>query len=120
MSPQLISAAAILGAVAIIIPILFHLSRYLGDRSDGNSAKNAVYESGVTNPIGPAEHRFNIQFYLVAILFVLFDVEIVFMFPWAVNVKELGYFGLFEMFLFMALLLAGLYYVFKKGALKWQ
>lgn len=120
MSPQLIWASSILIVIAVAVPLLFHLSRYLGDTNRGNASKNSVYESGVTHPIGQAEHRYNIQFYLVAILFVIFDVEIMFMFPWAVNVKELSYFGLFEMFLFMTLLLAGLYYVYKKGALKWQ
>lgn len=66
------------------------------------------------------ENRFSVKFYLVAILFVLFDVEIIFMFPWAVNVRELGFFGLFEMFTFMLLLLGGLIYIYKIKALKWQ
>ena len=120
MSLELILASSILCILVIAIPTLFVLSKKLGPNSKGNIAKNSSYESGITNPIGGCDSRFSIKFYLVAILFVLFDVEIIFMFPWAVNVRELGYFGLGEMFTFMGLLLAGLIYVYRIGALKWQ
>lgn len=69
---------------------------------------------------GNARLPFSIKYFLVAILFVLFDVEIIFMYPWAVNFKELGLFGLLEMFGFISFFLVGFYYVLKKGALKWE
>ncbi|WP_024955271.1 NADH-quinone oxidoreductase subunit A [Sulfurospirillum arcachonense] len=120
MSLELILASSIIFVLAITIPILFVLSKKLGPNSQGNKQKNLSYESGVTNPIGGSDSRFSVKFYLVAILFVLFDVEIIFMFPWAVNVRELGFFGLAEMFSFMILLIAGLIYVYRIKALKWQ
>jgi len=69
---------------------------------------------------GNARLPFSIKYFLVAILFVMFDVEVIFMYPWAVNFKALGLTGLFEMFLFIGLLLLGFFYVIKKGALKWE
>jgi len=63
---------------------------------------------------------FSIKYFLVAILFVLFDVEVIFMYPWAVNFKELGITGLIEMFIFMLVFLVGFFYIIKKGALKWE
>ena len=120
MSLELTLASSIILAMVVIIPTLFVLSKKLGPNSRGNKQKNLSYESGITNPIGGCDSRFSVKFYLVAILFVLFDVEILFMFPWAVNVRELGYFGLAEMFTFMGLLVAGLIYVYRIGALKWH
>jgi NADH-quinone oxidoreductase subunit A len=120
VSLELILASSIVLVLVIAIPTLFVMSKKLGPNTQGNKQKNLSYESGITNPIGGSDGRFSVKFYLVAILFVLFDVEIIFMFPWAVNVRELGFFGLFEMFTFMGLLIAGLIYVYKIGALKWQ
>jgi len=96
-----------------------HFTRYLGPAYQ-NENKNSVYESGIRKPLGDTTNRFGIKFYLVAILFVLFDVEIVFIFAWAVNVRELGMFGLVEMFIFMGLLIAGLLYIYRKKALEWD
>ncbi len=120
MSHELLLASTVVVTLTVLLPVLFLLSRKLGPRESSNKSKNTSYESGVSNPIGSSESRFSAKFYLVAILFVLFDVEIVFMFPWAVNVRELGYFGLFEMFTFVTLLLLGLIYIYRIGALKWQ
>jgi len=120
VSLELTLASSIIFAMVVIIPTLFVLSNKLGPNSKENKQKNLSYESGITNPIGGCDSRFSVKFYLVAILFVLFDVEILFMFPWAVNVRELGYFGLAEMFTFMGLLVAGLVYVYRIGALKWH
>jgi len=120
MSSSLLLASSIVLALTISLPILFLLSKKLGPNEPTNKVKNCSYESGITNPIGNSESRFSAKFYLVAILFVLFDVEIIFMFPWAVNVRELGYFGLFEMFTFVTLLLLGLIYIYRIKALKWQ
>ena len=120
MSLELLLSSSIVFVLVILLPILFLLSKKLGPNESRGKAKNSAYESGVSTPIGNSESRFSAKFYLVAVLFVLFDVEIVFMFPWAVNVRELGYFGLFEMFTFIALLFFGLIYIYRIKALKWQ
>ncbi|MBL8107935.1 MAG: NADH-quinone oxidoreductase subunit A, partial [Anaerolineales bacterium] len=67
-----------------------------------------------------ARTPFSIKYFLVAVLFVLFDVEVIFMYPWAVNFKDLGLFGLLEMFTFIAIFLVGFFYIVKKGALDWD
>jgi NADH-quinone oxidoreductase subunit A len=77
------------------------------------------FECGIESQ-GNARIPFSIKYFLVAILFVLFDVEVIFMYPWAVNFKSLGEQGLIEMLIFMGLLLTGFYYIIKKGALKWE
>ncbi len=120
MSTELLLASCIVAGLVVLLPVLFLLSARLGPRNKKNASKNCVYESGVSSPIGTSEGRMSAHFYVVAILFVLFDVEIIFMFPWAVNVRELGFFGLFEMFTFIALLVAGLIYVYRIKALSWQ
>jgi NADH-quinone oxidoreductase subunit A len=76
-------------------------------------------ESGIES-VGNARQPFSIKYFLVAILFVLFDVEVIFMYPWAVNFRDLGWTGLVEMFIFMGTLLAGFIYILKKGALDWE
>jgi NADH-quinone oxidoreductase subunit A len=70
--------------------------------------------------VGDARDRFSVSFYLVAMLFILFDVEVVFLYPWAIIFKSLKWFGFFEMLLYMAILLAGYVYLWKKGALDWK
>lgn len=90
----------------------------LGPQRKSN-VKLESFESGI-KVIGNARFPFNIRYFLVAILFVLFDVEVIFMYPWAVNFRELGTTGLVEMVLFIAALLVGFYYVIKKGALNWD
>ena len=77
------------------------------------------FECGIESH-GNARLPFSIKYFLVAILFVLFDVEVIFMYPWAVNFKELGMLGVIEMFSFIALLLIGIYYMLSKKALKWE
>ncbi|MFN0291013.1 NADH-quinone oxidoreductase subunit A [Pedobacter helvus] len=81
--------------------------------------KLGTFESGV-KVIGNARQPFSIKYFLVAILFVLFDVEVIFMYPWAVNFRELGWSGIIEMFIFMGTLLLGFIYVLKKKALDWH
>lgn len=83
------------------------------------SDKLIPFESGIES-IGNARQPFSIKYFLVAILFVLFDVEVIFMYPWAVNFKEFGWSGVIEMFIFMGTLLAGFIYILKKGALDWE
>ncbi len=90
----------------------------LGPKRHGKR-KDASFESGLDS-VGNARNPFSIRYFMTAILFVLFDVEIIFMYPWAVNFKKLGWFGFIEMFIFLALLMAGFYYVLMKGVLKWE
>lgn len=81
--------------------------------------KSSTYESGM-RPIGPGTRRLPVRFYLVAVLFILFDIEIIFFLPWAVVYGRLGLFGLVEMFVFIIILLVGYIYAWKKGALEWE
>ncbi|MEW6716827.1 MAG: NADH-quinone oxidoreductase subunit A [Chloroflexota bacterium] len=102
-------------ALAVLVVILGHT---FGPRRP--STKKAMpYESGIT-PIGPGRRRTPVHFYLVAVLFILFDIEVIFIFPWAVVFRKLGLFGLVEMLIFIAILLVGYVYVWKKGALEWE
>ena len=93
-------------------------SYYLGRRVN-TAAKLMPYECGIT-PVGNARDRFHTRFYLVAMLFIVFDIETVFLYPWAVVFKQLALFGLLEMVVFIAILLAGFVYVWGKGALEWD
>jgi len=81
--------------------------------------KGKPYESGMI-PYGPGTRRMSVRYYLVAVLFILFDVEVIFFLPWAVTFKSLGLFSLIEMFVFLAILTVGYIYVWKKGALEWE
>jgi len=103
-----------LGAVLMI------LSQILGRKSP-NSEKNSTYECGMV-PIKDARQRFDVRFYLVAMLFILFDIEVVFLYPWAVIFGKFNpvIFGFIEMILFMAILLFGYIYIWRKGALDWR
>jgi len=81
--------------------------------------KMAPYESGM-RPIGPAMRRMPVRFYLVAVLFILFDIEVIFFLPWAVTFRSLGVFGFVEMVVFIVILMVGYIWVWKKGALNWE
>ncbi len=81
--------------------------------------KGAPYESGMV-PYGPGTRRISVRYYLVAVLFILFDIETVFFLLWAVVLRDLGVFGLIEMFLFIGTLIVGFVYAWKKGALEWE
>lgn len=83
-----------------------------------NKVKETPYECGVT-PEGTAKERFSVKFYLVGMLFILFDIEAIFLYPWAVVFRELKMFAFVEMFIFVALVLAGFFYIWKKGVLDW-
>jgi len=84
-----------------------------------NAVKDQPYECGIT-PQGTTRDRFSVKFYLVAMVFILFDIETVFLYPWAVVYRELKLFAFFEMLLFIALILSGFFYIWKKGALAWS
>jgi NADH-quinone oxidoreductase subunit A len=81
--------------------------------------KGQPYESGMV-PYGPGQRRVPVHFYLIAVLFILFDIEIIFLLPWAVVLREIKLLGLIEMMVFIVILLAGLVYAWKKGALEWE
>ncbi|MBK5256707.1 MAG: NADH-quinone oxidoreductase subunit A [Vicinamibacteria bacterium] len=91
---------------------------YLLGRPRPNPAKDSVYECGVPS-VAKLSERFPIKFYLVAMLFILFDVDAAFLYPWALIFKELGVFGFIEMMIFMGMLGAGFAYAWKSGALEW-
>ena len=119
MSTELVLSAAALIGIAALVPCLMVLTAVLGPRSKG-VVKNEAYESGIGPMIGAVDQKFSVKFYLLAILFLIFDIEAVFMYPWAVSVRELGWFGFTEMVVFMLLLLTGLIYILKKGVLNWR
>ena len=100
--------------LAILVVVLGHL---FGPRRP-TQRKASTYESGM-RPFGPGTRRMPIAFYLVAVLFILFDIEVVFFLPWAVVFRQLGLFGLVEMLIFIGILLAGYIYAWKVGALEW-
>jgi NADH-quinone oxidoreductase subunit A len=104
-------------AVGFALVTLF-LSAIFGKRKI-TPQKMIPYECGM-DPIGEARKRFSVRFYIVAMLFIVFDIEAVFLYPWAVIFRELKVFGLVEMGVFIAILLVGFVYVWKKGALEWE
>lgn len=104
-------------ALGFVVTTMF-FTHTLGPKKK-SKVKSETFECGI-EPQGNARLPFSIKYFLVAILFVLFDVEVIFMYPWAVNFKELGLTGFLEMLTFVAFLLVGFYYILKKGALKWE
>jgi NADH-quinone oxidoreductase subunit A len=103
----LISAVAMLGLSQLLSP------------QRPTAVKASPYESGMP-PLGDTHERFSVRFYMVAMLFIVFDIETVFMIPWAVAFRQLGLFGLIEMLVFVAILLVGYVYAWKRGALNWE
>jgi NADH-quinone oxidoreductase subunit A len=92
---------------------------YLLGKKVRNKVKDTPYESGMA-PRGDARHRFSVKFYLVAMLFILFDIEAIFLYPWVVVFKELRMFAFVEMLLFVILIFCGFFYIWKKGVLDWS
>ena len=109
----------VLMVIALAMAVGFVLlSQALGPKRY-DRIKFDVYECGV-DPLTPASVRVSVKFYLIAILFILFDLETTFLYPWAVLFRSLGLFGFLEMAVFVGILLVGLLYAWKKGALEWQ
>lgn len=100
------------------VGVALGFAAWLGPKRAGKH-KDESFECGIEQQ-GNARAPFSVKYFLIAILFVLFDVEIIFLYPWAVNFKALGWFGFVEMIVFIAFVLAGFFYVIKKGALKWE
>lgn len=111
--PVLVLAAVAAGFAVVNVVV----SQILG-RPRPNPTKSSVYECGVPS-VASLSERFPIKFYLVAMLFILFDVDAAFLYPWALVFKELGVFGFVEMLVFMGMLAAGFAYAWKSGALEW-
>lgn len=110
---------AILFLIAGVVVIsMLLLAQVLGPKKT-NPAKEESFESG-NPPRGDARGRFSVKFYLVAMLFLIFDIEVVFLYPWAILFRRLGLFGLVEMGIFLSILVIGFVYVWKKGALEWD
>jgi NADH-quinone oxidoreductase subunit A len=106
-----------IAVVAILIPLTLGIAKLVRPEKP-EKVKLMPYECGV-DPIGDSRQRYTVRFYIVAILFVIFDVETIFLFPWAVLYKGLAWFGFVEMMIFLAILIVGYVWVWKKGALEW-
>jgi len=104
--------------VAAIFPVATLVVASLVRPSSYSPVKAEAYECGVP-PSGEARGRYPVRFYIIAVLFVVFDVETIFLFPWAVKYRALGLFGFVEMLVFLGILLIGFAYAWKKGALEW-
>ena len=106
-------------ALAMIVSTVIVVgSRVFGPKKP-SAVKLAPYECGMPL-VGSAREQVSIKFYIVAMLFIVFDIEVVFLYPWAVMFKQLGVFGFYEMGIFVLILLVGYIYVWKKGALEWE
>jgi NADH-quinone oxidoreductase subunit A len=112
-------AIALMVALATLVALIAIGLGYLFGPRKQSEAKGMPYESGM-NPYGPGTRRMPIRFYLIAVLFILFDIEVVFFLPWAIVFRQLGLFGLVEMVIFIVVLLVGYVYAWKKGALEWE
>ena len=113
-----IPIAAVLGVAGLLAVLIPQVTSRLGPKSL-TEIKSAAFECG-SDPIGSARQPFAVKFYVVALLFIVFDVEAVFLYPWAVNFQELRWFGYATMLFFASTLVVGLIYVWKKGALSWE
>jgi NADH-quinone oxidoreductase subunit A len=103
---------------AVVVLALLLIASKVGPKST-NPAKAQPFESG-NPPKGDARMRFSVRFYLIAMLFLIFDLEVVFLYPWAIYFRQLGMFGLVQMVIFLVILTIGYVYVWKKGALDWD
>jgi NADH-quinone oxidoreductase subunit A len=112
--PVLIHAVIVVGIAAAMVVLSSLIGRHVRSR-----AKLVPYESGIM-PVGDTRQPLAVKFYLVAMLFILFDVEAVFLYPWAVVFRELKMFGFIEMLLYMAIIFSGFVYIWKKGVLDWN
>jgi NADH-quinone oxidoreductase subunit A len=112
--PVLLQALIAMAVAAGMLGASYLLGKRVRDR-----VKDLPYECGIT-PTGNARERFSVKFYLVGMLFILFDIEAIFLYPWAVVYRELKMFAFLEMLVFIALVVAGFFYIWKKGALDWS
>ena len=106
-----------MAVIGVLLPVTLLAAKLVRPDNPGK-AKGMAYECGI-DPVDNARGRYTVRFYIVAILFVVFDVETVFLFPWAVKFKALGMYGMVEMLVFLAILIVGYIWVWQKGALEW-
>ena len=106
-------------AIAMAVAALMLGLSYLLGKKVRNRVKDMPYESGIV-PTGDARQRFSVKFYLVGMLFILFDIEAIFLYPWAVVYRQLKMFAFVEMLIFIVLILCGFFFIWKKGALDWS
>ncbi len=111
----LVAMGVVAGAFGVAVILM---SRFLGPRRP-SAEKNMAYECGI-DPVGDARLRFSVKYYMVAMLCILFDIEAIFLYPWAVLFKQLRLFGLIEMMTFLGFLLLGYIYLWRRGALEWD
>ena len=112
-------AIALMVVLSTVVALIAIGLGYLFGPKKQSEAKSMPYESGM-NPYGEGTRRMPVRFYLIAVLFILFDIEVVFFLPWAIVFRQLGLFGLIEMMIFIVILLVGYAYAWKKGALEWE
>ncbi len=105
--------------IAIAMAVLMVMASYIVARQRPDSEKDSAYECGF-EAFDDARGRFDVRFYLVAILFIIFDLEVAFLFPWAVALGEIGMFGFWSMVIFLGILTIGFIYEWKKGGLEWD
>ncbi|MEE8188869.1 MAG: NADH-quinone oxidoreductase subunit A [Kiloniellales bacterium] len=105
--------------IAIALAVVMVAASYVIARQRPDSEKDSAYECGF-EAFDDARGRFDVRFYMVAILFIIFDLEVAFLFPWAVALSEIGEFGFWSMVVFLAILTVGFIYEWKKGALEWE
>ena len=110
---------AVFFAIAIVLSAAFVLSAFVFGNQRPDDEKMAAYECGF-DAFDDSRRQFDVRFYLVAILFIIFDLEVAFLFPWAVTLGGIGLFGFWSMMLFLAVLTVGFIYEWKKGALEWE
>ena len=110
---------AVFFAVATLISLVVTILPKILATTKPNQHKLSSYECGF-DPFGDARGKFDVRFYLVAILFIIFDLEIAFLIPWAVNLRAIGQFGYWSMMIFLLVLTVGFIYEWKKGALQWE
>src|SRR5450755_3363822 len=112
--PVLVQALLAMALAAGLLTVSYLLGKKVRNR-----VKDMPYESGIV-PTGDARQRFSVKFYLVAMLFILFDIEAIFLYPWVVVYRDLKMFEFVEMLIFVVLILSGFFYIWKKGALDWS
>ncbi len=115
---EYVAIALLIVLATLVALIAIGLGYLFGPRKE-SEVKSTPYESGIV-PFGPGSRRMPVRFYLIAVLFILFDIEVVFFLPWAIVFRQLGLFGLIEMVVFIVILLFGYVYAWKKGALEWE
>lgn len=105
--------------IALGLSVVILIASYIVAKQNPDSEKLSAYECGF-EAFGDSRSQFDVRFYLVAILFIIFDLEVAFLFPWAITLGQIGYFGFWSMVLFLGILTVGFVYEWKKGALEWE